>query len=182
MKKIIIESKKHGSHEVLVDDCWYDELSQCSWYLVKGRYTFYAMRDIYIKGVGKIGSVQMHRQILNLTDRTIVVDHIDGNGLNNQVGNLRISTVTENNRNTRNAFETGKNFSSKYKGVYFRKDTMKWTVGIVVNKRKINLGCFLDETQAAKTYDVAAIKYFGKFAKLNFPELIEQYERELNTI
>lgn len=50
-------------------------------------------------GRGSYG-VSMHRFILDAPEG-LVVDHINGDGLDNRRGNLRVCTVTENNRNRR---------------------------------------------------------------------------------
>ena len=109
--------------------------------------------------------IAMHRLILNMPDDCgFEVDHIDGNGLNNQRNNLRICTRAENNRNCRKLSVS----SSRYKGVTFDKQTGKWRTEITFNYKRIRLGRFSNEEEAARVYDKAALKYHGAFAKINF--------------
>jgi len=55
--------------------------------------------------------------------------------------------------------------SSKYKGVYWCKDTSKWRARIGRNNR--HLGRFIDQKDAARAYNKAALERFGEFARLN---------------
>jgi hypothetical protein len=57
--------------------------------------------------------------------------------------------------------------SSIYKGVYWNTGCNKWLAKIGVNRKRIHLGVFACEKEAAKAYNRAAIKYFGEFARLN---------------
>jgi len=95
----------------------------------------------------------------------LVVDHINGNGLDNRKANLRLATRRQNQFNRRQRCDA---VLSKYKGVTFRKKTNKWLVRIGYCGRRINLGLFDNETDAAKAYDEAAKELFGEFAALNF--------------
>jgi hypothetical protein len=61
-------------------------------------------------------------------------------------------------------------YSSEYKGVTWNKNTEKWQAQIKIDKNNKYLGLFSNEVDAAKTYDKAAKKLFGRYAKLNFPE------------
>ena len=108
----------------------------------------------------------MHRVVAK-TPAGLECDHINGDSLDNRKANLRSATRLQNSWNTRKSQQIG---YSKYKGITFRKRRQKWAAQICVDGRRIFLGTFEDETEAAKAYDKAAKKHFGEFAKLNFPD------------
>lgn len=98
------------------------------------------------------------------------VDHIDGDCLNNRLGNLRWVTHEQNLQNrkkTKSKNKYGK--YSKFKGVYWCQNGSagKWKSQIKVNKKRIRLGSFENELDAARAYNEAAKKYHGEFAYLN---------------
>ena len=107
----------------------------------------------------------MHKLILNVP-KGMQGDHINGNSLDNQRSNLRICTKDENNRNAK----IRKDNKSGYKGVVWDKDNKEWKTRIWFNRKAIYLGRFNNIKEAVVTYNNAALKYHGKFAKLNFIE------------
>jgi hypothetical protein len=107
--------------------------------------------------------VLMHRMIIG-APAGVDVDHANGNGLDNRRTNLRICTRTENLRNMR-----PRGGSSRFKGVYWNKRDEVWRAYIDVNKRRLSLGSYHHEFDAARAYDSAALKHFGAFARLNLP-------------
>lgn len=94
-----------------------------------------------------------------------LVDHIDRNTLNNRRSNLRRVTAQE------NCWNRGKSRRNRsgFKGVCFRRDRGTWLASIRVSGILNKLGTFKTAEQAAFAYDMAARKYFGEFAYLNFP-------------
>lgn len=151
MKRILIGGIRGGAY-ALVDDQDFEVCSKKSWYMSsKGR----------PKAIHKIGScwkqVFMHRLILD-SPKGELVDHIDGNPLNNQRENLRVCSYAQNQQNRRPRV-------AGYKGVQLNKK--KWEVRITVAKKKLYLGCFNTKEEAALVYNEAAKRYFGEFAWLN---------------
>lgn len=163
MKMILLTRGKRA----LVDDSDFGWLSQLSWRATRttptGIERWYALHTVGPNGK----SIYMHREIMIRRgfSRNTRFDHRDGDGLNNQLSNLRPCSAAENVQNRRK--EPG--LSSRFKGVYWHRRDEKWMARLVHNGKSQFLGYFKDEEQAGKAYDTAAVKQFGEFARLNFP-------------
>lgn len=136
---------------VLLDKEDYDILNKIKWHATKNYNKFYARSKT--EGL-------MHRLIIK---NKKIVDHINGNGLDNRKENLRACTHRENIINT----GLPSNNKSGYKGVHWSKNAKKWTSQIKSHGKIHHLGLFTNKWLAAKAYNVAAVKYFGKFAYIN---------------
>lgn len=91
------------------------------------------------------GRLYMHRIITKLKgEDKIEPDHIDGNGLNNRLANLRVVTRSINNFNKL----PQSNNTSGTSGVIFRKDTRRWQARIKLNGKTTYLGCFIKKSEA----------------------------------
>lgn len=108
--------------------------------------------------------LQMHRLIMDASD-DVIVDHINGDGLDNRRCNLRLVTQSQNQWNRRSASGS----SSSYVGVSHRGNG-RWRAAITKNNKCVWLGTFGSEEEAACAYDVAARKMHGEFARLNFAD------------
>lgn len=163
----------------LVDDDVFDEVNKYKWYAVKIGGIFYAQTRI-----------SMHYFVWKLLtgkepEACNDIDHKENkdkdSGLNNLFLNLREVTRQQNCINRRK--KSG--FTSEYKGIYWNNNRKKWHSQICFNYKKIHLGFFDDEVEAAKVYDRAALYYFGldesgfPYAFLNFPENKDRYLEEI---
>jgi hypothetical protein len=108
---------------------------------------------------GKMKAVHLHRIILDFPDCKHI-DHRNRDGLDNRRCNLRPASTTQNFRNR--AKLRGE---SKFKGVH--RNRTRWVACICVDKKRIILGRFSTEQQAARAYDNAARERFGEFARTN---------------
>ena len=150
-----------------VDDEDFERLIKHKWCVVKKR----TGSNIYAQmQVGK-KKYSLHRFILGLTDPQVLVDHINGDSLDNRRENLRACTAAE---NTRNRAPLRKN-ATGFKGVS-RTASGKFLAEIKKHKKRYRLGRFKTAGEAARAYDAKAKELFGEFAYLNFPDTINQNE------
>ena len=104
----------------------------------------------------------MHRMVIQAKNGDIV-DHINGDKLDNRKSNLRVVNIAQSNRNRSGK----KNSSSQYKGVSWCNKRKCWVVHIKAgNVRKAAAG-FKDEIAAAKMYNKFAKELHGDYARLN---------------
>lgn len=112
--------------------------------------------------------LQVHRLIFiwhfGEIENGLVIDHIDGNGLNNRIENLQAITQGHNINKRRMM----KNNTSGFIGVTWSKQNKKYLATIYYKKGHVHLGCFDDPKEAATAYDQAATTLYGKFANTNF--------------
>lgn len=167
MKTIVVNTRGLNKREcphgyILVDDEDYELVSQYKWsapYTCNGQF-LYAQTKIN----GKY--VMMHHAIIGMSTEGLVVDHINGNKIDNRRCNLRYATRSQNAANSIRNIKAYPSKVSKYTGVrnYFG----DITACVRFNGKVIRLGKFKTEEEAAKAYDDKAFELWGEFAKLNF--------------
>lgn len=155
------EIKLRNGMIAIVSDEDFDYLNQFSWGIINNGSHIYASRGTRKKGQ-KYSKILMHRVIMGNPEGKMV-DHINGNTLDNRRENLRIVDRAKNLQNSK----LRRDSKFKYKGVGFRDN--KYFARIQINKNtRLFLGYFDTEEQAALAYDEAAKEHFKEFAKLNF--------------
>jgi hypothetical protein len=146
----------------LVDDWWYDRLSQREWHFHPRNQHKYAVMSYYNKVTGFQEMFYMQWVIMGMRGG---VDHIDGDGLNNQECNLRLATLPQNHQNQKLRSDS----AVGYKGVTLTYNC-KYRARIVVQGCRIDIARCDHPIEAALAYDDAARKHFGEFARVNFPK------------
>lgn len=150
MKEIFLTQNKIA----LVDDDdfeWLSKFTWCSSYMKKSG-LFYAITGSHNRDF--LGSTLMHRAIMK-PDKTMQVDHIDHNTLNNQKNNLRICSNHENHKNIR----LQKNNKSGICGVYFYPKRNKYAAYIQVNGKSKFIGHFDNIDDASSARKLAEIQF-----------------------
>jgi hypothetical protein len=110
--------------------------------------------------------VRIHRLIMErMLGRELLptehVDHIDGDGLNNRRSNLRLCTKATNAVNSKRRSDN----QSGYKGVCFHPFSGLWRAYITVDGKQHSLGYYKTPQEAHEAYKVAAVKFYGEFAR-----------------
>lgn len=144
----------------LVDDADFEALNRHKWSALKACRTWYAVRE------SETGFAYMHR-VIAVTPKGVKTDHMDGNGLNNQRANLRVCTNGQNSRNQTRK-RTGREFTSRFRGVSLHRATGKWLAQIGGHGAHKYLGLFACEIAAAGAYDAAGISRDPEFFTPNF--------------
>jgi hypothetical protein len=153
---------------ILVDDEDYPWVSRFVWQPQPGSTTYYAVRLYHVgRGATRRGVPLLLHRLLLPCEPGCEIDHIDGNGLNNQKKNLRLVSTSQNQMNRSAGL---RNNSSRYKGVSFNRKNGTWHAYIKAAGKRRHLGYFADEREAAFAYNKAAVELFGEYARPNVIE------------
>lgn len=131
------------------------------WTATPSNRTYYARRAYLDPATRSQKQLAMHTLITGWS----YVDHINGDGLDNQRSNLRESCHDLNMANKR----VYRNNTSGFKGVSAKKGRWVAQIGTGISGQRRHLGYFDTPEDAARAYDVAAAAQWGEHARLNFP-------------
>ena len=105
--------------------------------------------------------VKLHRFIMGAPPGQ-VVDHWDGNRLNNKKSNLRACSISQNSKNVKMSTHN----KSGYRGVSWSKEVKKWRATISLECKQLHLGYFDSAEEASAAYEEAADLYYGDNRRL----------------
>lgn len=160
MKYIPLRGKLGIGKFAIVDDEDFDALSTFKWHLSTNGYV---VCDIFIQKYPRLRIyLYMHRSIFSVSKGKIV-DHFNRNKLDNRRSNLRIGTQVDNMHN----IGRHKDNNTGYKGVQRQILAKTYMARIKSNGKQYYLGTYATPEEAAKVYNIAAIKLHGEFASLN---------------
>jgi len=155
-ESIVLAETKRGVHAAMkeiplskgrftsVDDEDYPYLMSHRWYLEKEGDHYYVIHRP--KTDGKKRRICMHNKIMGPAPENQIVDHIDGNPLNNQKSNLRFVTRRQNSQN-RHQKKT-----SIFPGVYRDKRSNRWRARIFIDGASHHIGYYRSEVEAFNGY------------------------------
>ena len=151
-----------AGRDVLVDEQDAHLLIDHQWSIRVSGATEYVQKSLF-QGGAYAGYRSLHRLITRCPEGK-VVDHINGNGLDNRRQNLRVCSNAENLRNRK----MNENNTSGFKGVFFdpfNPGSKPWRSRITVSGKRINLGRFSSPEEANAAYCKASREKHGEFAR-----------------
>lgn len=170
MKEVPLAGRRGAGRTALVDDEDYELVIQHKWWVDEKEWI--GARGCVVRSgpyaYGKIASpsgVKVRTFMHKLITGWPMTDHINHDGLDNRRENLRPTDKALNAANRRSYVGS----SSPYKGVYWHTIWNKWAVRVTKGVKRVHVGGFDDEIEAALAYDRVALELFGEYAHLNFP-------------
>lgn len=147
---VIMYTTKGEPFYVDLEDFW--RVKDICWYK--------SGREYIVSGVHGEKQILLNRYIMNCPEDKIV-DHKNGDKIDNRKCNLRICDYQENMMNRK----INSNNKSGVAGVFYLKSERKWIAQIKFNKKNIRLGYFKNFDDAVEARRKAEDKYFGEFSR-----------------
>lgn len=145
----------------------FDQVSKYGWSMNADGYALATIEGI---------SILMHHFVAKQYMKDIpdnqIIDHINRNRLDNRRENLRLLTRKLNGDN-KSLYKNKK--SSIYRGVYRDKKSKKYRVRTNIGGKRVNMGCYITEEEAAETMDMFLVHNGYDHVELNFPEKKDEY-------
>lgn len=161
-----------GSHVALLDAC------DAAWFVSHpfGSYTHEGKHTCYLFEASRKPPRKAHRLLLK-ADNGVLIDHVNGNGLDIRRNNLRVATSVQNTHNSRRR----RHARSMYKGVWLhRLSGLYYGAVTALNGSRHSIGYYKTENEAALAHDAVAHLLHGEFAYLNFPDKLMAVEEMLS--
>lgn len=160
----IVQVPISSLHSVIIDADDMDLIASYKWRPLKNAIgKFYAVTSSRAEGKVRPDRIPMHRLLCGLSPGdSVVVDHINGDGLDNRRSNLRVCTMSENCARSRSRNVK----ATKYRGVY-PSGKKSFRALVQLSAGDISLGIFRSPHLAALAYNKKIVEIFGEFATTN---------------
>ena len=144
-------------YEAVIDSCDIDLVGQFNWRVrVAKAHILYGVRYVWPN------TTQHLHQLIIPAPPDFMVDHINGDGLDNRRANLRIASRAQNRANSRLPVSN----TSGFKGAFIDSSTGRWKSVIKCGGQYRHRGCFATKEEAHEAYAQALKQYYGEFARV----------------
>lgn len=154
MYKIISVQSKGAIYKILVDEIDFNRVKNFTWGITHSGNNVYAKFTMHLPN-NKKTSIAMHRLIMSFPNG-FLIDHINGNGLDNRRENLRLCNSQQNSFN-RKPYR----WKTLPKGV--SKKLNRFISRITINKTTINIGSYKTIEEAKDAYNLKANDIFKEY-------------------
>ena len=158
---LIITSEKYGIFRFIIDIEDYEKVKQYWWSL--WRIERCKGKNINIYAFAQKPKLMLHRFVMNVTDKNMVVDHIDGNTLDTRKCNLRECSNLHNMQNRKKSVAN----KSGCTGVIWDKSSDRWMAYIYYEKHQKTLGYYKTKEEAIKKRKSVEKNAFGDYLREN---------------
>jgi hypothetical protein len=121
----------------------------------------------YVNGITRTGKVVYMHRVITGAKAGQMVDHINGDVLDNRKRNLRLVTPAQNNWNVRKR----KNKTTDFLGVSKKRN--RYRAQLQHRGKDIHLGTFDNPYEAAVRYDMYKKRIAGEYGSYNFDEICD---------
>ena len=150
-------------HFAIVDEPDFGAIMANVWHAAEGTSGIWYAERSQSLGRRRYVCLSMHREVI-AAPIGLVVDHVNGNGLDNRRSNLRLASVAQ---NAANKFNSPNQRAGRAKGVTWNRSAGRWQAAIGHAGKVHYIGLFGSEEEASSAYDAEASRRFGEFANLN---------------
>lgn len=167
-----IASPTHGRFVVIAPSRFREEIEKIAWFVQRDatrakEHQFVVRGHLGKDERGKYPAVLLHRFIWKLAGHppTRLLDHHDGDPLNNSEENIRAATASQNASNK----IASRNNTSGIRGVSWNRTVKRWVVKINANGKETWIGEFRDLEEARLAREAAELRFHAEFAGLARP-------------
>lgn len=161
-----IHSKKYGPHKVEIDDEDWPKIKDYTWCVQTRRKNDGTVTILAVVAIKRRGTKNKTYYLHRLLIAGRMIDHKNGNVLDNRKSNLRVCDYSTNRQNAVANYSADRGFKG-VRQLKTKTGKIKYFAQIKINGKRKSRGNFDTKEAAAVAYNVLAGEHFGEFARLN---------------